>query len=75
MSSHPLLAQNDYRSGSKLFHFGLAQANSQCIDFSIVDDNFVEDMEKFSLSLTTTNDFVNVVPDSGEVEIIDNDSK
>ena len=40
-----------------------------------MDDNFVEDMEKFSLSLTTTTDFVNVVPDSGEVEIIDNDSK
>ena len=75
MSSHPLLALNDYLSGSKFLQFGPAEASIQCTDFFIVDDYVEEDMESFSLSLTTTYNFVNVVPDSGEVKIRDNDSK
>ena len=58
------------------FPSGSSQAAIQCISISIVDDNyFEEDVEIFSVSLKTKDVFINIVVDSAEVEIADNESK
>ena len=58
------------------FPSGLSQAAIQCINISIVDDNnFEEDVEIFSVSLNSRDFFINIVVDSAEVEIADNESK
>ena len=47
-----------------------------CVNISITDDDkFEEDAEKFSVQITTTDSSVIVVPDSGNVEIRDDESK
>ena len=75
---HPL-APDDYTSISSspiTFPSGSAIGNRLCVNISITDDSrFEADTERFSISLTTTDSSVTVVPDSGEVEIRDNESK
>ena len=63
-------------SSSITFPSGSSQAATQCINIFIADDNnFEEDIEIFSVSLTKTDSFIHIVHDSGEVEIRDNESK
>ena len=78
-SFSPFLAPDDYISVSSIsltFPTGSSQGSTQCVNISINDDNtFEEDTERFSVSLTTTDSSVTLAPDSGEVEIRDNESK
>ena len=39
------------------------------------DDKFEEDVEKFSVSLTTADSFIYIMSYRGDVEIRDNESK
>ena len=48
----------------------------ECINIPIIEDDiFEEDVEMFSVSLTTTDSSVNIMPYRGDVEIRDNESK
>ena len=59
--SHPLLVRTNYHSTSRVFQFLLYNANSQCLDINIMNDNLVEDMDRFTLYLTTTNYLINLM--------------
>ena len=73
------LAPDDYTFVSPsflTFPSGSSEAATQCVNISIADDNnFEQDVEIFSINLTKTVSFMNVVLDSGKVEIRDNESK
>ena len=48
----------------------------QCFNVTIIDDDNLEDTERFSFNLTLVGDStvpVNVIPDVSTVEITDND--
>ena len=47
----------------------------QCFNFTILDDECVEDDESFEVSLTTSDDDVDIHISSTEILIVDNDGK
>jgi len=46
-----------------------------CINTSIVDDTVVEEVESFTVSVSTTDTAVTISPSSATVIIIDNDGE
>ena len=49
------------------------EEGSQCFNFTILDDVCVEDDESFEVSLSTSNDDVDIHISSTEFVIVDND--
>ena len=52
-----------------------ADVDRVCRNVTTQDDTILEDDEEFTLTLTTTDGSVNLVPDLATVTIVDNDSK
>ena len=48
---------------------------SNCVDIEIVDDSIVESNEEFSLVISTSEERVNLSPESAVIVITDNDCK
>ena len=50
-------------------------AKRQCVKVPIVNDDDLENEERFTLSITTVNDRVNIEPDTTTVVITDDDGE
>ena len=76
------LGPNDYdeisSSNNPLVSFTAdLSTHNQCFNVTIIDDDILEDSERFNLSLSLSASDVPVIilPDTSEVEIVDEDCK
>ena len=65
---------SDYQSVSQDVTFQ-PDAKRQCVKVPIVNDDDLENEERFTLSITTVNDRVNIEPDTTTVVITDDDGE
>ena len=68
------VANVDFSSLSSTSLFFSGTSGVECLNISILDDNFVEQNETFSVLLTTSNSAVEISLSSATVTIIDNDT-
>ena len=65
---------SDYQSVNQDVTFQ-PDAKRQCVKVPIVNDDDLENEERFTLSITTVNDRVNIEPDTTTVVITDDDGE
>ena len=64
----------DYTAANGEFTFS-SSSNQQCVNITIVDDNVLESLETFSVTIDTSVDRVVLEPNTTVVEIVDNDGE
>ena len=65
----------DYIAANGEFTFSSSSSNQQCVNITIVDDNVLESLETFSVTIDTSVDRVVLEPNTTVVEIVDNDGE
>jgi len=61
--------------GGSFSRFVDTSSSMVCINTSIIDDTVVEEVESFTVSVSTTDTAVTISPSSATVIIIDNDGE
>ena len=67
-------APGDYDAVLEVLTFS-ASVTQICRNVSSVEDNILEDVENFIITLTITDGMVNLIPDEARVTITDDDRK
>lgn len=66
---------DDFIGGSFSRSVDTSSSRMVCINTSIIDDTVVEEVESFTVSVSTTDTAVTISPSSATVIIIDNDGE
>ena len=65
----------DYVEVSNNLTFGPSSPTEQCVSITLLDDDYLEENETFSVSASTADSAVDIVSGTTVVTIVDNDSK
>ena len=68
-------AGDDYMAVSDSLTFGPSSPTKQCVSITLLDDDYLEENETFSVSASTADSAVDIVSDTTVVTIVDNDGK
>ena len=71
-SCFPYLDGSDFIASSDLLTVDNINNSLSCTSFSVLNDNIVENLETFTIELSTVEDNITLSPSSGTVTIIDN---
>ena len=68
-------AGEDYITVSDSLTFGPLSPTEQCVSITLLDDDYLEENETFSVSASTADSAVDIVSGTTVVTIVDNDGK